>query len=104
VSKRSAPFLLFPTATSIGTAVAIAVPVSDDAHNLFVSYNFEANYNVVNTPEESFPGKLVRFNFQKSKEESEVDSRNIRESFHGCESILITRVAFYRVVKSVLDA
>lgn len=47
-SKRNALVLLYPVATSIGVAVAIAIPIADDVLNLFVSYKFEMNYNVVN--------------------------------------------------------
>lgn len=39
-----------------------AVPVPLPDQNVFVSYNFEANYNMVQFPNDSFPGPLRRVN------------------------------------------
>lgn len=36
--------------------MAIAVPLHDIDRNVFMSYNFEANYNLANVPSDSFPG------------------------------------------------
>lgn len=95
MKKRSAPFLLYPTATSAGVAVAIAIPVSDDENNLFVSYNFEINYNVVNTAPESIPGPLKRL-----KLASNVTGARTTNN----QKYLLTRIGVYRVIKSVMDA
>lgn len=37
------------------------MPVTDlEDQNVFVSYNFEANYNMPNVPNDSFPGPIKR--------------------------------------------
>lgn len=55
-----APSLLFPVNAATGILVAIAVPVPLEDQNVFVSYNFEANYNMPNIPADSIPGPLIR--------------------------------------------
>lgn len=57
-----APPLLFPVNAATGILVAIAVPVAVPDLNVFVSYNFEANYNMPNIAADSIPGPLVRVN------------------------------------------
>jgi hypothetical protein len=37
-----------------------AIPVPLPEQNVFVSYNFEANYNMANIPSDSVPGPLIR--------------------------------------------
>jgi hypothetical protein len=44
-----------------GILVAIAIPVPVPEQNVFVSYNFEGNYNMPNVPADSFPGKIDRW-------------------------------------------
>ena len=54
-----APPMLFPVNAATGILVAIAVPVTGlPDQNVFVSYNFEGNYNMPNIPADSVPGKL----------------------------------------------
>jgi hypothetical protein len=36
--------------------VAISIPLHELDRNVFMSYNFEANYNELNQPQDSFPG------------------------------------------------
>jgi hypothetical protein len=55
-----APPLLYPVNAATGILVAIAIPVPSDNLNVFVSYNFEANYNMPNLAQDSVPGPLVR--------------------------------------------
>lgn len=56
------PSLLFPVNAATGILVAIAIPVTGLAgQNVFVSYNFEANYNMANIPSDAFPGPIKRF-------------------------------------------
>lgn len=38
-----------------------AIPVALEEYNVFVSYNFEANYNMANVPGDAIPGPLNRF-------------------------------------------
>lgn len=37
-----------------------AIPVALEEYNVFVSYNFEANYNMANVPGDAIPGPLNR--------------------------------------------
>lgn len=63
VQKRGLfyPWLLFSLNAATGILVAIAVPVHGlDGQNVFVSYNFEANYNMPNIPSDSVPGPIKR--------------------------------------------
>lgn len=56
------PSLLFPINAATGILVAIAVPITDLPYqNVFVSYNFESNYNMPNIPADDFPG-LIQLN------------------------------------------
>jgi hypothetical protein len=56
-----APPLLYPVNAATGILVAIAVPVPLPDQNVFVSYNFEGNYNMPNVAPDSFPGKIDRW-------------------------------------------
>lgn len=47
------PVLLYPYNACSGILVAIAIPLSLPGRNVFLSYNFEANYNMPNQPKES---------------------------------------------------
>ena len=62
VQKRATIFtpVLFPVNAATGILVAIAIPLSLPNRNVFVSYNFEANYNMPNVPSDSFPGPIKR--------------------------------------------
>lgn len=55
------PVLLYPYNACSGILVAIAVPLNLKGRNVFLSYNFEANYNMPNQPSDSVPGPIVRF-------------------------------------------
>lgn len=99
-SERSAPALLFPIGTSTGIAVALAFPISDESNNLFVSYNFEMNYNMVNIAQESFPGPLVRLKLTKDGEVG----KSFDEKLIKSNRILLTRIGLYRVIESRLNA
>lgn len=55
------PPLLYPVNAATGILVAIAIPVPLEEQNVFVSYNFEANYNMPNVAPDSFPGKIDRW-------------------------------------------
>ncbi|CAG9808933.1 unnamed protein product [Chironomus riparius] len=54
------PSILYGYNAATGILCAIAVPVALEEYNVFVSYNFEANYNMANVPGDAFPGPLNR--------------------------------------------
>lgn len=47
------PVLLYPYNACSGILVAIALPLSLPGRNVFLSYNFEGNYNMPNQPGDS---------------------------------------------------
>lgn len=53
--------LVFRTNAAMGFIIAIAVPLDFEARNIFVSYNFEANYNLATMITDIVPGVLDRF-------------------------------------------
>lgn len=56
------PVLLYPYNACSGILVAIAVPLKGlPGRNVFLSYNFEANYNMPNQASDSMPGEINRF-------------------------------------------
>lgn len=55
--------LQFPINSATGILIAIAVPLDLPERNIFVSYNFEANYNMPTKPTDVFPGPLERLDF-----------------------------------------
>lgn len=66
------PWLLFSINAATGILVAIAVPVHGlDGRNVFVSYNFEANYNMPNIPSDSFPGPIKRLKLGSNYENTD---------------------------------
>ncbi|XP_055697839.1 uncharacterized protein LOC129798622 [Phlebotomus papatasi] len=60
VREREKRFLAFPINSATGVLVAIAVPLIIPHRNVFVSYNFEANYNMPTTATDLIPGPLDR--------------------------------------------
>lgn len=104
-SKRNAPALLYPVATSTGIEVAIAIPVEDEISNLFVSYNFEMNYNMVNIAPESFPGPLLRFQFTDNKTKNrKIVKKSLKEISEVENKTVFTRTGLYRVFINRLNA
>lgn len=49
-----------------GILVAIAIPVPLHEQSVFVSYNFEGNYNMPNVAPDSFPGPIDRWTIQNN--------------------------------------
>lgn len=96
--ERSAPFLMYPIATSVGIAASVAFPVANSENNLFVSYNFEINYNVVNTASESFPGPLKRLKLASK------GARKFQKSFTSVNKLVATRTGVYHVIENILNA
>lgn len=47
------PVLLYPYNACTGILVAIAIPLALPGRNVFLSYNFEGNYNMPNQPGDS---------------------------------------------------
>lgn len=111
------PVLLFPYNACSGILVAIAVPLVDIDRQVFVSYNFEANYNMPNVPSDSIPGPLVRFpglvpedtslpaNGGGGDEGREIKSNetSIEERRIGTK-IQLTRKGIYQMIESRLRA
>lgn len=52
--------LAYPRNSCTGVLVAIAIPLGLENRNVFVSWNFEANYNMPTTAQELIPGPLTR--------------------------------------------
>lgn len=124
------PVLLYPYNACSGILVAIAVPLNLPNHEVFMSYNFEANYNMPNQPSDSFPGPIVRLGLQpedtridttadvspddvvlgKSFDQSDATNSSTeapvqkRETSEASDSIVITRKGIYRLLESRLDA
>ena len=126
------PVLLYPYNACSGILVAIAIPLNLKNRNAFVSYNFEANYNMPNQPGDSFPGAISRFpglnppstdvdpladgspddfivqrSFDKSKENetsTEVPEKTSVQKREADESIIFTRKGVYRLLESRLNA
>lgn len=71
-----APPLLFPVNAATGILVAIAVPVALPDQSVFVSYNFEANYNMPNIPADAISGPLIRVGFDYYLNRIELMSEN----------------------------
>lgn len=80
------PAILFPVNAATGILVAIAIPVPLPDQSVFVSYNFEANYNMPNIPADSIPGPLIRVNKQISLGNSKVNTK-----FFSLNSTILTQ-------------
>ncbi|XP_055678116.1 uncharacterized protein LOC129786889 [Lutzomyia longipalpis] len=60
VNRREKRFLTFPDGSATGILCAIAVPIDLRYRNVFLSYNFEANYGMPLVPSDLIPGPLER--------------------------------------------
>lgn len=123
------PVLLYPYNACSGILAAIAIPLDVPQRNVFLSYNFEANYNMPNQPGESFPGMINRFPglnvntridpTQDTSPDDIVLRRSFEKSGNGTNStsissnlydkavnniVVITRIGIYRVLESRLNA
>ncbi|XP_055678117.1 uncharacterized protein LOC129786890 [Lutzomyia longipalpis] len=58
--EREKRFLAFPINSATGVLVALAIPLIIPHRNVFVSYNFEANYNMPTMASDLIPGPLDR--------------------------------------------
>uniref|UniRef100_T1H0J9 Uncharacterized protein n=1 Tax=Megaselia scalaris TaxID=36166 RepID=T1H0J9_MEGSC len=66
--KDNPPIGGFPASSTAGTFVALAIPLDLPHRNVYVSYNFEANYNIIGSAEDVLPGPLHFFLPTKLKE------------------------------------
>lgn len=121
------PVLLYPYNAATGILVAIAIPLSLPDRNVFLSYNFEMNYNMPNQASDSFPGVIVRFpgllgnvsavtdgtpddvivrSFDKSDDEPEKikASEKLDKKSENEEKIVLSRKGVYRVFESRINA
>lgn len=121
------PVLLYPYNACSGILAAIAIPLNLPNRNVFLSYNFEANYNMPNQPGDSVPGMINRFpglnentridpldvspddvvlrrSFEKSA--NNTNSTSTQEFYKKAvnDVIVFTRTGIYRVLESRLNA
>lgn len=59
-SLRRQKRLAYPTNSCTGILVAVAIPLGLENRNVFVSWNFEGNYNMPTTAHQIIPGPLTR--------------------------------------------
>ncbi|KAG5670637.1 hypothetical protein PVAND_000885 [Polypedilum vanderplanki] len=132
VEKRGIfyPWLLYGYNAATGILVAIAIPLRDIDRNVFVSYNFEANYNMPNIPSDSVPGPILRWklgstyedlspkpdatpddsiarNFNENSTQIETTTRSeneVRKRRNLADSMFTTRKGIYRLIESRLKA
>lgn len=121
------PVLLYPYNACSGILAAIAIPLNVPNRNVFLSYNFEANYNMPNQASDSVPGMINRFpglnedtridpldvspddvvlrrSFEKSA--NNTNSTSTQEFYKKAvnDVIVFTRTGIYRVLESRLNA
>lgn len=106
VSATTTPNWCYPYSYSMSKSrflqvlIAIAVPLNLPHHNVFVSYNFEANYNMPTAATDISPGVFQRLQLagvtdpSLEPEEPVADARRDRRSV--AEAGLLTRAKFYR--------
>lgn len=123
------PVLLYPYNACSGILAAIAIPLNLPNRNAFVSYNFEANYNMPNQPGDSFPGPIQRFpgldppstnvdptqggtvndfiaqrSFMENDTSTDEPQTVAVRKREADESIVLTRKGVYRLLESRLSA
>lgn len=127
------PVLLYPYNACSGILVAIAIPLALPNRNVFLSYNFEMNYNMPNQPSDSFPGMITRFpglkppstqvdagadaapdditlggrNLEEKTEEATSNSSTTETEAKRAvtsDSVVLSRKGIYRVLESRLSA
>ena len=125
------PVLLYPYNAATGILVAIAIPLTLPDRNVFLSYNFEMNYNMPNQASDSFPGVIVRFpgllgnvsavtdgtpddvivrSFDKSDGEAKPEqektktTKEVDKKSEAEEKVVLSRKGVYRVFESRIKA
>jgi hypothetical protein len=121
------PVLLYPFNACTGILVAIAIPLNLPGRNVFLSYNYEFNYNMPNQPSDSVPGVITRFpgftgstkvdpeadrspdevvlrrSFDEEADEDETTEQSIQKRDVD-DSAIFTRKGIYRVAESRMSA
>ncbi|CAD7087082.1 unnamed protein product [Hermetia illucens] len=69
--SRSSRALLFPASSTAGIFVALAIPIDLPNRNVFLSYNFEANYNLPFEGWHYIPGPLLGFEYESEPSATE---------------------------------
>lgn len=84
--------------------VAISVPLKLPHRNLFMSYNFEANYNMPTTAHELIPGPLTRLDLV-NKERSFKDGPSNRTNNEEVRKApqLISRLKIYKLIENKIN-
>jgi hypothetical protein len=101
--------------------VALSVPLHDAPGTCYVAYNFEANYNMPNQPENSFPGPPWNrwtlgstYQDMEPKPDATPDdfiARNMKNETNEilrrkryANSVLLTRRGIYRMLETRISA
>lgn len=81
--------------------MAIAIPLELDNREIFMSYNFEANYNMPIEASELIPGPLKRLEYLVDPE-GERSLKNVEpgNSKQLEKSSLISRTKIYKLIES----
>ncbi|GAB0088582.1 hypothetical protein DMENIID0001_030390 [Sergentomyia squamirostris] len=102
--EREKRWLAFPLNSATGVLVALAIPLIIPHRNVFVSYNFEANYNMPTVASDLIPGPLDRLEIidrsmgDKISEYQPISSKQSR----SLKEPLFSRKKIYNVLESKL--
>uniref|UniRef100_A0A1B0CF03 Uncharacterized protein n=1 Tax=Lutzomyia longipalpis TaxID=7200 RepID=A0A1B0CF03_LUTLO len=91
--KRQKRTLVFPTNSAIGIVIAVAYPLILPHRNVFVSYNFEGNYNMPTNVTDIVPGPLNRLDLVTPIDRA-LGRKNDDDDIHGHKG----RVCLLRVI------
>ena len=78
------------------------MPLGLEHRNVFVSYNFEANYNMPTTSKDIVPGPLKRLEYLVEAERSLKGSQTANEVRPEIPS-LISRTKIYKLIESKIS-
>lgn len=107
--------LKFPTNAAMGMIIAIAVPLDLPERNIFVSYNFEANYNEPTLTSDISPGIFQRLDLvdkSRSLTNNETladdtlatdDTPTVEEGKSRKRRSLLSRKKIYKILESKIS-
>ncbi|XP_059621789.1 uncharacterized protein LOC132265228 [Phlebotomus argentipes] len=102
--ERQKRFLTFPPDSATGILVAIAVPIDLRYRNVFLSYNFEANYGMPEEAADYIPGPLERLEIVDRGLEGDAQVITRNSTVHKRSSgQFFTRRKIYRTLESYLQ-
>lgn len=82
--------------------MAMAIPLGLENRNVFVSYNFEANYNMPTSAPDLVPGPLKRLEYLVDAERSLKGNRT-SSSIENASSSFISRTRIYKLLESKIN-